>query len=94
MAFGVKKPVYILTSHETFSGAEDFTCWGAPTKRQFKYGKELSPRGLECECTQEERSTSITKQLVFPYPRVSIDLPISITFGFVPKGYRKSVPRN
>jgi hypothetical protein len=26
-------------------------------------------------------------------PRVSIDLPISIRFGFVPKGYRKSVPR-
>jgi hypothetical protein len=39
---------------------------GAHTKRKFKYGKELSPRGLECECTQEERSTSITKQLVFP----------------------------
>ena len=39
---------------------------GAHTKRKFKYGKELSPRGLECECTQKERSTSITKQLVFP----------------------------
>jgi hypothetical protein len=23
--FGGKKPVYVLTSHETFSGAEDFT---------------------------------------------------------------------
>jgi len=68
VAFGGKKPVYILTSHETFSGAEDFTYWGAHTKRQFKYGKELSPRGLEGECTQEERSTSITKQLVFQYP--------------------------
>ena len=42
---------------------------GAPTKRKFKYGKELSPRGLECECAQKERSTSITKQLVFQYPR-------------------------
>ena len=41
---------------------------GAHTKRKFKYGKELSPRGLECECTQKERSTSITKQLVFQYP--------------------------
>jgi hypothetical protein len=41
---------------------------GAHTKRKFKYGKEPSPRGLECECTQEERSTSITKQLVFQYP--------------------------
>jgi hypothetical protein len=41
---------------------------GAPTKRKFKYGKELSPRGVECECTQKERSTSITKQLVFQYP--------------------------
>jgi hypothetical protein len=29
-------------------------------KRKLKYGKELSPRGLECECTQEEHSTSIT----------------------------------
>jgi DNA-binding beta-propeller fold protein YncE len=38
------------------------------TKRKFKYGKELSPRRLECESTQEERSTSITKQLVFQYP--------------------------
>jgi hypothetical protein len=26
--------------------------WGAHTKRKFKYGKELSPRGLECESTQ------------------------------------------
>jgi hypothetical protein len=26
---------------------------GAHTKRKFKYGKELSPRGLECECTQK-----------------------------------------
>jgi hypothetical protein len=34
-------------------------------KRKFTYGKELSPRGLEGECTHEERSTSITKQLVF-----------------------------
>jgi hypothetical protein len=33
------------------------------------YAKELSPRGLECECAQKERSTSITKQLVFQYPR-------------------------
>jgi hypothetical protein len=41
---------------------------GCHTKGKFKYGKELSPRGLECECTQEERSTSITKQLVFQYP--------------------------
>ena len=41
---------------------------GAHTKRKFKYGKELSPRELECECTQEERSTSITKQLVFHLP--------------------------
>jgi multidrug efflux pump subunit AcrB len=41
---------------------------GAHTKRKFKYGKERSPRGLECECTQKERSTSITKQLVFQYP--------------------------
>jgi len=41
---------------------------GAHTKRKFKYGRELSPRGLECECTQKERSTSITKQLVFQYP--------------------------
>ena len=40
---------------------------GAHTKRKFKYGKELSPRGLECECTQKERSTSITKRLV-QYP--------------------------
>ena len=31
---------------------------------KIKYGKELSPRGRECECSQEERSTSITKQLV------------------------------
>ena len=37
-------------------------------KRKFKYGKELSPRRLEGECPQEERSTSITKQLVFHYP--------------------------
>jgi hypothetical protein len=36
--------------------------------RKFKYGKERSPRGLECECTQKERSTSITKQLDFQYP--------------------------
>jgi hypothetical protein len=42
--------------------------WGAHTKRKFTYGKERSPRGLECECTQKERSTSITKQLVFEYP--------------------------
>jgi len=28
----------------------------------------LSPRGLEGECPQEERSASITKQLVFHYP--------------------------
>jgi hypothetical protein len=42
--------------------------WGAHTKRKFKYGKELSPRGREGECTQKERSTSITKQLVFQYP--------------------------
>jgi hypothetical protein len=48
--------------------AELRPCRGAHTKRKFKYGKELSPRGLECECTQEERSTSITKQLVFQYP--------------------------
>jgi hypothetical protein len=41
---------------------------GAHTKRKFKYGKELSPHGVECECTQKERSTSITKQLVFPVP--------------------------
>jgi hypothetical protein len=40
---------------------------GAHTKRKFKYG-ELSSRGLECECTQKERSTSITKQSVFQYP--------------------------
>ena len=45
-----------------------FRVGGVHTKRKFKYGKELSPRGLECECTQEERSTSITKQLVFQYP--------------------------
>ncbi len=32
---------------------------------KFKYSKELSPHGLECKCTQEERSISITKQLVF-----------------------------
>ena len=38
---------------------------GAHTKQKFKCGKELSPRELECECTQEERSTSITKRLVF-----------------------------
>jgi hypothetical protein len=38
---------------------------GPHTKRKFKYRKELSPRGLECECAQKERSTSITKQLVF-----------------------------
>jgi len=38
---------------------------GAHTKRKFKYAKELFPRGLEGECTQKERSTSITKQLVF-----------------------------
>ena len=38
------------------------------TKRKFKHGKELSPRGLECECTQEVRSTSITKQLVTLVP--------------------------
>ena len=36
--------------------------WGAHTKRKFKYGKELSPRGREGECTQKERSTSITKR--------------------------------
>jgi hypothetical protein len=42
--------------------------WGAHTKWKFKYGKERSPRGLECECTQEELLTSITKQLVFQYP--------------------------
>jgi hypothetical protein len=42
--------------------------WGAQTKRKFKYGQEPSPRGLECECTQKERSTSITKQLVFQDP--------------------------
>ena len=41
---------------------------GAHRKRKFKYGKELSPRGLECECTQKQRSTSMTKQLVFQYP--------------------------
>jgi hypothetical protein len=35
------------------------------TKRKFKHGKELSRRGLEYECTQEEHSTSITTQLVF-----------------------------
>jgi len=45
-----------------------FSIRGAHTKRKFKYGKERSPRGLECECTQKERSTSITKQLVFQYP--------------------------
>src|SRR5260370_13913505 len=45
-----------------------FRVGGVHTKRKFKYGKELSPRGLECECTQEERSTSIIKQLVFPVP--------------------------
>jgi hypothetical protein len=38
------------------------------TKRKFKHGKELSRRGLEYECTQEEHSTSITKHLVFQYP--------------------------
>ena len=38
---------------------------GAHTKRKFKYRKEqLSSSGLESECIQEERSTSITKQLV------------------------------
>src|ERR1700746_2155855 len=42
--------------------------WGAHTKRKFKDDKELSPRGVECECTQKERSTSITKQLVVQYP--------------------------
>ena len=42
---------------------------GPHTKRKFKYSKELFPRGLECECAQEEGSTSITKQLVFQYPR-------------------------
>jgi hypothetical protein len=37
---------------------------GEDTKRNLKHVKELSPRGLECECTQKERSTSITKPLV------------------------------
>ena len=44
--------------------------WGAHTK--IKYGKEHSPRGRECECSQEERSTSITKRLVFPSTRFAI----------------------
>jgi hypothetical protein len=44
--------------------------WGAHTK--IKYGKELSPRGRECECSQEERSTFITKRLVFPSTRFAI----------------------
>jgi hypothetical protein len=54
---------YSVSSSGDFEGTR-----GAHTKRKFKYGKELSPRGLECECTQEERSTSITKELVFPEP--------------------------
>jgi hypothetical protein len=30
---------------------------GAHTKWKFKYGKELSPRALECECTQDVCAT-------------------------------------
>jgi monoamine oxidase len=52
-----------LVSEENF-----FLFRGAHTKRKKSYGKELSARGVECECTQKERSTSITKQLVFQYP--------------------------
>ena len=56
--------------HETESIplTEYFPIFRNSAYRKFKYGKERSPRGLECECTQKERSTSITKQLVFQYP--------------------------
>jgi hypothetical protein len=66
-------PVAGILAHAVYkfvarnSGAKIGAIWGAHTKRKFKYGKERSPRGLECECTQKERSTSITKQLVFQY---------------------------
>jgi len=54
---------YSVSSSGDFEGTR-----GAHTKRKFKYGKELSPRGLECECTQQERSTSITSSWSFQYP--------------------------
>jgi hypothetical protein len=54
-----------LPPRRGFCGERPF---GVRARRKFKYGKELSSRGLECESTQEERSTSITKQLVFQYP--------------------------
>jgi hypothetical protein len=41
--------------------------WGNHTRQKFKYGKEFSPCGLEYECSQKERSTSMAKQLVFQY---------------------------
>jgi len=41
---------------------------GAHRKRKFKYGKELSLLGLECECTQKQRSTSNDKAVGLPVP--------------------------
>jgi hypothetical protein len=41
---------------------------GAHTKRKFKYGKEFSPRGLECECTQEETLNFHHKAVSLPVP--------------------------